>query len=414
MKNKALLILVAMIAALIGCTRANPAPAPSHATSLSTAGELPALPAPGAPIAPVAVPGMALGDGEHTVGAPKVIGNLAMFPVYASVQEQLGEFSTLEAAIERGEAVVKERGADAPPPPPAHKQRMAPQTSLPTNNDPLPQAAASFQGGATVNQLVIDNQGNLPILVLAGTVVKGGRQDRQISQDFVVGPKEIVAVDAFCVEHGRWSASRNGADTGGRFHTVKTLANGQVREAGQYKKDQSQVWSKVGEVNSANKKQASTGTLMATVDDAEFLQKRTTIAKAMLEHLGKVEAAESVVGIAYAVDGKVRGVRWFFNHTLFAKHGETLVNTAVLDGLTAQAARESTGQTPLAGACDAAEVGKFIARVEQGKVEQRDTAAQNVNEVKEADVGYSSSARLKAPAKHGGKSKPVTTDYLSK
>lgn len=368
------------------------------------------------PSGPVAIPGSPLGDGEHTVGPPRVIGNLAIFPVYASVQDALGEFTTLEAAIESGVATVSERGAQAPHPLPPPTPQQAPQnTSLPTNNAPNQvQQMVNGQHGATVNQLVIENQGELPILILAGSVVKGGRQDRQISQDFVVGPKETVPIDAFCVEHGRWNSNRNGVDTGGKFTAVKSLAQGDVRAAGQYQRDQSRVWSKVADVNRANKKAASTGTLMATVDDEELSARRASLSKDLLAFLGSVEAPRSVVGLAYAIDGKVRGVRWFFNHDLFARYGETLVNTAVLDALTAEATAKGMGQAVPSGACEPAQVATFIAQIESGRLEQRDTAAQNVNDVRESDVGYGSSASLKASGKGGGKKKAVTKDFLSK
>src|SRR5439155_384601 len=77
---------------------------------------------------------------------------------------------------------------------------------------------------ARVNPLVIENPGKLPLLVLAGTVVRGGKQDRQIGADFVIEAGKTVPVDAFCVEHGRWDATRDGVATGGRFKSEKVLA----------------------------------------------------------------------------------------------------------------------------------------------------------------------------------------------
>lgn len=62
--------------------------------------------------------------------------------------------------------------------------------------------------GGEVNTLVIENKGDKTILVLAGTIVKGGKQDRQIGQDFVIGPGVKLNVDSFCVEHGRWTTQR--------------------------------------------------------------------------------------------------------------------------------------------------------------------------------------------------------------
>ena len=51
---------------------------------------------------------------------------------------------------------------------------------------------------------------------------------------------------------------------------IQQLANDEVRAAGQYERNQSQVWAKVGKVNAATKKASASGTLMATLDDADL------------------------------------------------------------------------------------------------------------------------------------------------
>jgi hypothetical protein len=71
-------------------------------------------------------------------------------------------------------------------------------------------------------------------LVLAGTLLKGGKQGRQVGQDFIVPRKKTVAAEAFCVEQGRWTARRNGKDTRGIFRAKKSLAAKKVRESAQY------------------------------------------------------------------------------------------------------------------------------------------------------------------------------------
>ena len=132
------------------------------------------------------------------------------------------------------------------------------------SNEELPQQQAVRGGGsAQVGKLAIQNKGQVPVYVLAGTIVKGGKQDRQIGQDFIIGAEETVPIDAFCVEHGRWNGTRDGKSTGGKFEAVKQLAHRDVRVAGQYKKDQSEVWSKVSKVNEANKKHSDSDSLLA-------------------------------------------------------------------------------------------------------------------------------------------------------
>lgn len=59
--------------------------------------------------------------------------------------------------------------------------------------------------GGEVNRLNIENISNDTIMVLAGEVIQGGKQDRVIANDFILypgsGKKDL---DVFCVESGRW------------------------------------------------------------------------------------------------------------------------------------------------------------------------------------------------------------------
>lgn len=375
--------------------------------------------------APVAIPGLAL-DGVHTVGAAVRADALTVFPIYASVQEDLGEFLSLPAALEAGLAEVREVGGGGGGdliPSQAQVQERRPARSTPQilggllgveERNPAAepvqvQRQAWVQtdgggGGATVNTLVIENKGDKPILVLAGTVVKGGRQDRQIGQDFVVQAKQTVPVEAFCVEHGRWTGTRDGAATGGKFVATGTLAQAKVRSAGQYEQDQGKVWRQVAEVNAAHGKEADTGTLLATLESDDFLAKREKLARDAAAALATAPQAGDIVGLAWASGGEIRGVRWFASHGVYATFAPTLLQTAAVEGVSADA-----GGAAKAGALEPKDVQAFVKAFEAAKAaEVRDTGSGNVNEYFRTEKGYKSETRLKGkPGKM-----PLSVDML--
>ncbi len=126
-------------------------------------------------------------------------------------------------------------------------------------------------GGASdeVNKLFIQNTGNDSIFIMAGEVVKGGKQDRVIAMDMVIPPhSEPIDLSVFCVEHGRWTY--DGSDASDGFTGHANVANTSVRKAAVVSKNQSEVWSKVEEVTTANDAQTSTGTLNALEKDADY------------------------------------------------------------------------------------------------------------------------------------------------
>lgn len=359
------------------------------------------------------VTGEALGDGIF-VGPAKHYDNLTVFPILAKTQTDVGPLVSLNEALDKGTAEVRELGgeADGQPSQPPQIQRRRPNEVEPSDNDVDPsndvqetnQVQQLSNGGqAQVGKLAIQNRGDVPVYVLAGTIVKGGKQDRQVGQDFIIGAKSTVPIDAFCVEHGRWNGVRNGEATGGKFEAVSQLANRKVRVAGQYKKDQSEVWSKVSEVNEANKKHSSSDSLLATADDAEVKAQRGKLSRRVLADLDAVKPSQAVVGYAYAIDGTVMGVRWFAHHDVFGLFREVLVNTAIVDAITARG--ESVAPVEAAPPTARAVVA-FVseARKAPAEAEVRQTAADNTNEYTESDNAYRSETVVES--KSGGAGVP--------
>ena len=328
--------------------------------------------------------GLTLGD-NNTVGEAFQVDNLTVFPIYAIKQPDVGKFVTLEEAVRAGKAEVRELGAG--------------------------DTAAHRGDNAQVNTLVIDNRGGTTILVLAGTVVVGGKQDRQVGQDFVIPPHKVVPIDAFCVEHGRWNAKREGKGTGGKFGSVPILANQKVRGAGQYKKDQSEVWAQVSKVNADNSKSASTGTLLASLDDKDVSKERKRIKGKVTKWLKDVPNGKKVVGLAYAVDGEVRGARWFINNSVLSKFRDTLLNTMATEALTAKSAAKSAGRKVVTKKAKAKSVQGFVTELRNSAVkEKKKTAGGNENRYRETDKGFSSDCVIDMD----GEAMPVTSDFLYK
>lgn len=148
--------------------------------------------------------------------------NLSVFPVVSSAERDTSAFLTLEDGLSSGEVTVREQGAEA-----LYRNR--------DGSRPLNQG----YGGPSVNQLVLVNHSKRPLLLLAGELVSGGKQDRIIGKDRIVAPfAEPLPLDVFCVEHGRWSS-------GSQFSEAKTIVHPSVREQAAVKQKQSDVWAAV-------------------------------------------------------------------------------------------------------------------------------------------------------------------------
>jgi hypothetical protein len=364
----------------------------------------------------------------YQLGTPARFGRLTVAPLLSQTTGNPGDYTSLDAALAAKTALVQEIGADRPHTP---EPNVVPQTVRPNAvPSPVPPAEDHVQqprvtpaqnqvqvqvqqvmpgGGARVNTLEIVNTGKRPILVLAGTIVKGGKQDRQIGQDFIIEPGQKVPVDAFCVEHGRWNASRAGKDTAGKFETAQILANQAVRAAGQYEQNQSMVWAKVSETNRAAGAQTASDTLSATLDNDAVAKARKDLARSVSVFLDGSRDKRRFVGLAFGIDGTPRSVRWFATPALFGLFRETLVNTAAFDAVTAP--QSAAGTVVSAETLTQPAFIAFMNRIRQAPtVDRRKTAAGNVNVVWRADSGYGSEARRVT----NGKETAITADFLAK
>ncbi len=163
--------------------------------------------------------GQVPGNDEYRVLAPLVSGNLTIFPVVARDQHSTSTFLTLDEGIRSGEVVVTESG----------------------NIQPLIRGHRPIhpRGDAQVNTLLLVNNSKRPLLLLAGEIVTGGKQDRVIGKDRIV-PAESDPIDlgVFCVEPGRWVARSDNFGAG-------ALAQPTVRAQAMAKKNQQEVWNSV-------------------------------------------------------------------------------------------------------------------------------------------------------------------------
>src|SRR5579862_1735956 len=173
-------------------------------------------------------------------------GNLTVFPVVAATLYTTSEFLALDEGLRSGEVVVTEAGSVQ-----GLIRRQSPN--------------AIRHAGAQVNQLVLVNNSKRPLLLLAGEIVSGGKQDRVIGKDRIV-PAESDPVDlsVFCVEPGRWVATSEhfgaseamyGRPVGGPVHgaapaPMAIMAQPSVRAKAMADKDQNEVWNEVNKQRS--------------------------------------------------------------------------------------------------------------------------------------------------------------------
>ena len=260
---------------------------------------------------------------RYKVLSPISHGNLTVFPVVATSIHDASQFLTLDEGIRSGEVVVTESGNVAP---------------LIRRRGPY----AAPHGGPQVNTLVLINNSKRPLLLLAGEIVTGGKQDRVIGKDRIV-PAESDPIDlgVFCVEPGRWVAHSE------KFGTISGLAQPSVRAKAMAEKDQQKVWDQVAESRNAMIAAAPPPPMGTPISDRTTSYAMTVesaeIKKQLDEVVVPVEQSytqlmhqlrdRNAVGVVVAVNGEIIWADIFASPSLLEKYWSKLVRSYAAEAM---------------------------------------------------------------------------------
>ena len=283
---------------------------------------------------------------DYKILAPITHGDLTIFPVVSAKSHDTSDFITLDEGIRSGDVVVTEVGN-------LHStmRRRPPYQTRP------------YQG-AEVNRLVLVNNSKHPLILLAGEVVTGGKQDRVVGKDRIV-PAESDPVDlaVFCVEHGRWIESSTKFDT-----HASVMLQPSIRMKAMADQDQQKVWDEVGKSRSVMASKAAAAapvagggggsateysysiqqlestTSYAKARENKAVQKQVeSIAQPMqksYESVIKQLRNQNAIGVVVAVKGRVVWADMFASSALLAKYWPKLLESYATEALTMPGARE--------------------------------------------------------------------------
>jgi hypothetical protein len=257
---------------------------------------------------------------SYKVLPPILHSNLAIFPVVSGHSFDTSQLMTLDEGVRSGQVTITETGDER---------------GLVRPGQPIP-----ARQGAQVNRLVLSNNSNHPLLLLAGEIVTGGKQDRVIGSDRIV-PANTGPIDlgVFCVEPGRWVESSS------KFGSMGAqMAQPSVRTPAMATRDQQQVWANV---------RASNSTVAVSVGgpEAMALSGTTSYAKVFnsapvqqkIAGYGGIEGEQAILrelrvkgaaGVVVAVNGRVMWADIFASTDLLSKYWPKLMRSYVVEAMT--------------------------------------------------------------------------------
>src|ERR1700687_2535479 len=303
-------------------------------------------------VAPVVVPcllhaGEVVPASGYSLLSPIRSGNLTVFPVVASKSYDTVEFLTLDEGLRSGDVVVTEAG----------------QVRGLIRHRPRDPAIMHPVRDAEVNRLVLVNNSKRPLLLLAGEIVTGGKQDRAIGKDRIVPPEsDPVDLSVFCVEPGRWVATSEhfgasgamyGKAVGGPVPAPMTMmAQPSVRAKAMGDKNQGEVWDEVKKQReavsvqvaaaapSASRELAGTSSYARVMENEEVKKQVEAVATPIEQNYHSLIRQlhdRNAVGIVVAVNGRIIWADVFASTDLLEKYWPKLVRSYASEAVVTRA-----------------------------------------------------------------------------
>lgn len=198
-----------------------------------------------------------------------------------------------------------------------------------------------FEDSEAVNLLTIQNKSKDTVYLMAGDVIKGGKQDRLIAQDMIVPPRTITDISVFCVEPNRWDYEGNPDETNEQvaardkkifaFTGYYNVASNEIRKTAKQTKDQKAVWAKVGEWTEANNASSESGSYTNLEQSEDYTSKRNEYLKVFLNDF---KNTNNTVGIIAVSGDEILGADIFNHPDLFDKQFPGLLHSYITDAIT--------------------------------------------------------------------------------
>jgi hypothetical protein len=272
---------------------------------------------------------------DYQVLEPIRQGNLEVFPVVTAVSYDTSEFLTLDEGLKSGDVVVTEYG------------KVQGLVRRRPSSGTWDGTANPGRGGAQVNTLVLVNNSKRPLILLAGEIVTGGKQDRVIAKDRIV-PAESDPIDlgVFCVEPGRWVASSE--KFGGLSYS---MAAPSVRGGAMGDKSQEKVWAKVKQSQNeavevlalpapAAREVQQTSSYARVMQNSEVKKSVDAVAEPVQRNYESVIRQlkdRNAVGVVAAVNGQIVWADIFASTSLLQKYWPKLVRSYASEAVVTKA-----------------------------------------------------------------------------
>jgi len=209
------------------------------------------------------------------------VGRLRVFPIVLSrPAEQLRSVMSMRQALGRGVLVIEEL------------------------------ASAQVSSARFINK-----SRSAMIFLMAGELITGGKQNRTLRTDALLGPGSSTVLPLYCVEKGRWRGT-------GKFGAASAVVPQAVREKAAGSAGQDEIWSEVRRANKRLRSSTASEDLYAAMAKPENARQLSAWRKKVVPNLPR-----GCVGVVVAHAGRIVGADLFNSPELFSAMRDKVLNS---------------------------------------------------------------------------------------
>jgi hypothetical protein len=182
----------------------------------------------------------------------------------------------------------------------------------------------------SVPDLLVDNRGDLPVLLIEGEELRGAKQNRILNTSVLVAAHSKMKIPVSCVEQGRWRYSGRHFQPSGHHATaklrraVKASVGASLQSDSGHRADQGKVWDEVLALDSLMEVGSGTAAMSDTFE---------TYRDRIAEYQNSLPYVEGASGLAAAIGGRIVSVDLFDKPSTCRRVWDRLLSGMVFDAL---------------------------------------------------------------------------------
>ena len=171
---------------------------------------------------------------------------------------------------------------------------------------------------STVNTVLCKNDSVAPLILIDGDEITGAMQNRIINDTLLIPAKSTINIPVSCTEHGRWHTKGEGAESR-TFKPSLYSANHSTRS-----RKSRAVWDSISEFESRSNFKSMTSALNDSYENLKDKQN---------DYLSKFHIEDGQNGVIFIVNGEVKGLELFYNHSIYKEYHEKLCRSYIIEAI---------------------------------------------------------------------------------